>query len=430
MLRDAWRLVGASLIAVLTIVAASCSSNDPGKELRGHAPLTQPDPTTILGTVGAVNAFGMDLYRAYGTQHRGNFVLSPYVVAYSLGLTRAGASGETLQQMDRVLHASPGLDLNRGFATLSQVLATRNGERRSETRKGKVDIIATAAEWALRGTRFKESYLDTLAGFYGTGVQVVDFRSDPDTGRVAINNWANESTHGNVTQLIPRGLVTDQTSLLDTGTLTLQAPWEIPFQPESTHPARFTGEAGQQMTPRTMAGMVPKGARHGQGPGWSAVELPYLGRQLNMVLVLPDNGPLDQLEANLDGELVTTMIASLRDVPVDVRLPRFQFETTTRLDTELTGLGMPTALDEHTAGFEAMAEYDTPYLSAVVQSSYLDAGENGSGTQTGSIAVSQNTQPAGPETVRVSLDRPFLVLVRDSETGLILSVGRVANPNG
>lgn len=412
------------------IIISSCSSSDPGKEVRGKAELSQADPTTIRATVAALNDFGADLHRAYAANHRGNFVLSPYVIAFSLGMTRAGATGDTVQQIDRVMHIAPDTNIDRGFATLAQVLAARNKEHRSETRKGRVDIVAASSQWAPRGTTFKESYLDVLASSFGTGVRVVDFRSDPDTARAAMNTWASDASRGAVTQLVPRGVLTDQTSLVDASTFTVQAPWELPFLPEQTTPMRFTTDDGRVTAPRTMALAADVGASYARGDKWQAIELPYLGRDLSMVLVMPDPGEFAEFEQKFDSAQIAAIIAALRPSPIDARLPKFQFETSARLDDELRRLGMPIAFEQHSAGFDAMTDNESLTLSASVHQSYIDVSENGSGEQTGAIAVTGRGGPVNPRTVSITLDHPYLALIRDRETGLLLSIARVVDPNG
>ncbi|MBI2706298.1 MAG: serpin family protein [Actinobacteria bacterium] len=422
-----------AIVLILLVLAASatgCSPDDQGQEVRGKTSLVAADLATLPPTVASVNAFGADLYRAYREQNRGNFVLAPYVIAYGLGMTRAGASAETLRQIDQVLRVAPGEDINRGFATLAQVLSTRNGERKTDVRKGRVEITAASTEWAPRGTKFNENYLDELRSFYDTGVRVVDFRSDPDAARNAMNNWARGVTNGNVAQLVPRGLLTDQASLVDVSTMAVQAPWEQPFQPDQPNATRFTTADGQVVTPRTMTTAANAALRFAQGEGWQAVELPFLGGQLSMVLVLPAAGTLDAFENQLTGDQLGTMFDGLQPSAFDVRVPKFQFETATLLDSELKALGMPAAFSSQDAELGSIAENESLSLSAVAHQSYIDVSENGTGTQKGSISVDQGTVQNAANAVRVTFDRPFLVLVRDRETDLLLTIGRVVSPNG
>lgn len=422
--------VAAVVVLATMLPLTACAGENPGKEVRGREPLASPEPGSIPATVEAVNTFGADLYRAYRNENRGNFVLSPYVLAYALGMNRSGAEGDTLAQLDRVLHVGPGLDLDRGFATLAQVLATRTGDRRSETRKGTIELIAASSLWAPRGTKFRDAFLDRMSGSYGVGVHVVDFRSDPETARTSMNDWARDATRGAVTQLIPRGLLTDQTSLVGASTFTLQAPWDKPFVADPAAVGRFTTIDGQSTTPRTMSTSSRSAGRYARGDGWQAIELPYLGRQLSMLLVLPDPGPFDLFEQDFTAGRLKEITAGLETAPLDLRLPRFQFETSTRLDSELNAMGATSIFNFQDADLDGVADNETLFLSATAHQSYIDVSEHGTGTQTGSISVNQEDGAVGPDTQRVTFDRPFIFLVRDQETGLVLSLGRVVNPNG
>jgi serpin B len=415
--------------AALALTAASCGVDDPGREVRGRSGLVAPDPATIPATVASVNGFATDLYRAYRSDSHGNFSLSPYVVAYTLGMVRAGAVGETRQQLDQVLHLDPGVDLDRGFATLAQTLASRNGDRRTATDKGRVDIVAPSALWGPRGTRFKDPFLDTLSASYGTGMRVVDVRSDPDAARATINNWARDATDGSVTQLLPRGVVTDQTSVIDASAFSFQAPWATPFMSSLSGPGEFRALGGGAVPSRTIGAALRSGARFATGDGWQALELPYLGNQLSMLVVVPDAGTFDAFESGFDADRLRSITDVLHPASVDVRLPRFQFQTDARLDNELRAMGLTAVFDDQNAELSGISADGPLTLSSVSQQSYLDVSENGTGTQTGSIAVAPTDDGTPAGAVRVTVDRPFVVMIRDIDTGLVLSLGRVVNPN-
>lgn len=407
----------------------ACGVDDPSREVRSGASRTTPDPASVPAAVGAINAFGTDLYRAYQAPGRGNYVLSPYVVARTLAMNRAGATGATRAQFDKVLHAeSPQFD--RGLATLTQVLPARNGDRRTETRKGTIQVSSAASVWAPRGTKLAEPYLDTLSAQFDSGVRVVDFRSDPESARNAVNGWARNATDGNVTELLPRGVITDVTSLLDASALYLRAPWEVPLQPSAT-PLRFTTADDQAIDVRAMRAVIPTSARYARGDRWQAVELPYLGRELSMVVVVPEPGTFESFESGFDGARLDEVVGALRPSPVELRLPRFAFQTDARLDSPLQAMGLPSAFNDREADFAPMTSDDENLaLTAFVHQSYVDASENGSGAQSGSIAVSGTEAVAPADAVSLTVDRPFLVLVRDRQTGLVISIGRVVNPNG
>jgi serpin B len=422
-------LVPAAVVLVALVIGAGCSANESGREERSRASLNRPDPTTVAATVTSINHFATDLYRAYGTESRGNFSLSPYVVAFTLGMVRAGAMGPTRQEIDNALHVDGSFELDRGMNTLAQALAARDGDRRSDTNKGRVDIVAPSALWGPRDTRFSDPFLDDLSSNYDAGMHIVDMRTDADAARTVINNWARGATDGSVTQLLPRGAVTDDASLIDVSAFSLQAPWATPFRPARSTSDPFTPDGGSTVGTRTIGASLPNGARFAEGAGWQAVELPYLGNELSMLLVVPDPGTFSSFESGLDGDRLQSIVDELRPTPVDVQLPRFQFQTDARLDQALQALGVRAVFDDRQADLSGISADASLRLTGVSQQAYLDVNQNGTGTQTGSIAVTAPDEPPPADAVRVTIDRPFLVVVRDGVTGLVLSIGRVVTPS-
>jgi serpin B len=278
----------------------------------------------------------------------------------------------------------------------------------------------------------RDDFLDTLGIEYGTGVREVDFRSDPDTARAAINNWARGASRDSVTELVARGVVTDQTRLLDTSAASLRAPWRVPFRSEDTTSAPFTFADGRTGQVRMMQSGPDLTGRTGSSDGWTAVEIPYIGDQLTMTVVVPDAGRFDEIERDMSLERIAAIDRSLEPARLDLQLPRFQFQSDLRLDESLRVLGLIDAFDENTADFAAMTVTgdDPLHLSASVHQSYLDATESGTGSQGGSIVVSGDDRPTNGDRESIRVDRPFIVLVRERESGLVLLMGRVVDPTG
>ena len=132
-------------------------------------------------------------------------MFSPYGVSVGLAMAGAGAAGATAEQLATVQHLTPGMDLNSGLNALDQQLDGRNGEQTSDVRKGRVSLAGPVSLWGQKDTRFEQPFLTTLSQSFGTGIRVVDFRSDPDASRRAINTWIRDETKGTIEELIPRG---------------------------------------------------------------------------------------------------------------------------------------------------------------------------------------------------------------------------------
>ncbi|WP_334144296.1 serpin family protein [Rhabdothermincola sp.] len=426
--RRALRCLVAVLVAAgLTLVAVSCADLD-GREVRSDAARATPDQRAVAPTVESLNAFAADLHRQLALRG-GNVAVSPYAVAISLAQARLGAAGPTRDELNRLLHTGPGSELDDGLNTLRSALAQRNGERASDVRRGSIELRAAGSLWVQLDTDPRSSLLDDLARYYETGLHSADFRSDPDRARRIIDRWADSATGGQVTQLLPKGSISEFTRFVVPSVASLRAPWKTRFDPQRTRLAPFTTVDGRTVEVPTMSTAGPNGFAMGRGPGWEALAVPYLGDELAMILVVPDQGAFDAVEQSLDGEALGRVIDGLRPANVELEMPRFHVAGTIDLEQPLVALGLRSAFTDG-ADFSGVTGDEELSISRTVHQTAVGADEQGSD---GDAVTVLRPSPASPPAVAprtVSVDRPFLFLVVDRQTRLVLQMGRVVDPSG
>jgi len=418
-------VIVSTLLTAATLIAA-CGGASTGSEVRSHEPRDPVDQTAIPPTVLANSALGTDLYQALARRSQ-NFVFSPYGVSVGLAMAGAGAAGATAEQLATVQHLTPGMDLNSGLNALDQQLDGRNGEQTSDVRKGRVSLAVPVSLWGQKDTRFEQPFLTTLSQSFGTGIRVVDFRSDPDASRRAINTWIRDETKGTIEELIPRGSVTDTTRLVVSQAATLQAPWDIPFDAARTAPAPFTLLDGTTDSVTMMGVAAPKGLLYASSDGWQAASLPYLGRELEMVVLVPDAGRFADVESRLDGAELQRVLGLLRSTSLDLQLPRFGFTTQGDLDTPLSEIGAPLAFTPGQADFSGITADEALDISEFPHQAFLSVDEEG--TDASATTVIPSNAPPRPVTANtLKVDRPFIVMVIDRGTNEPLFLGRVLSP--
>jgi serpin B len=453
---------------VLTVTTCTGSANS-GQELKGKGDLRAANREFLNGAVNADIAFGVDLYHGVAPGG-GNFAYSPYAILTALAMARAGSAGTTRQQFDAALHATATPDLDGGLRTIDDLLGRRVGDKRSDTRRGRINLEVAAALWGQRGNHVKEDYLNLLATSYGTGFRVVDFRSDSEASRQAINQWGSEATHDHITELVPRGVVTPYTRFLATPAMYLQAPWQMPFLADKTRPESFQRENGAPVevrmmqltapistltptgstptgsttpststsTSATTAGTTPPatsatganpsgGLRAATGTTWEAVELPYLGDELALDIVMPASGQFAAFEQALSTDVLQSITAALRPESLDLHLPQFQFTTQASLREVLAANGLENVFSRE-ADFSGITTDEALTLSEVVYQGFFGVNEEGTDAPHTATAQSRD-EDSMRRTRRLVVDRPFLFFLRDRETGLLLLVGRVIDPH-
>ncbi|MFI5053828.1 MAG: serpin family protein [Acidimicrobiia bacterium] len=412
-IRAAPVVVGAGLLAV----ACGSDTGVSGALVNANVARDQVPADQATAAAVASNALAADLYRTLAATD-GNLVFSPYSIELALAMTRNGANGETRAQMGKVLHADAD-DLNRSLNALDAALAGRNGEKGSNARKGTVALENANALWGQKDSTFKRAFLAELARDYGAGMQIADYKKDPEAARQLINDWAAARTHDKITNLIGPGVLDHTTRLVLTNAIYFKAPWAEKYASRGDKP--FTKADGSMVSVPTMDG--GEGGSYGEGPGWKAAALPYLGNELSMVVIVPDD--LKSFEGSLDGATLAAITGGLHDFLIGARLPKFTFRTRVSLKDQLSALGMPLAFSDG-ADFSGISTEEKLQIAAVVHQAFIAVDEEGTEAAAATAVVGRTLSRRMGKALLV--DRPFLFAIRDNQTGAVLFLGRVTDP--
>jgi serpin B len=168
---------------------------------------------------------------------------------------------------------------------------------------------------------------------------------------------------------------------------------------------------------------------YSEGVGYQAVELFYKGFKLSMLILLPEIGSYKDFEQSLTSEQVASIISDLEFTKVQLAMPKFAYESSFSLRQTLIELGMPDALQLGIANFSGMDGTQSLFISDVVHKAFVSVDEFG--TEAAAATGIPGGGSAPPTTVvEVTIDRPFMFMIRDIQTEAILFIGRVLDPSG
>jgi serpin B len=285
------------------------------------------------------------------------------------------------------------------------------------------------ALWGREGETFLPDFLRLLREHYGVGLRLVDFRS-AEQARETINSWVEEQTGGRIKDLLQPPLPRPDTSLLVTNAIYFKGDWATPFPMAATRDEDFKVTL-DKVVPLPMMHRTGR-LNYFEGDGFQALELPYAGGDLSMVVLLPRKvDGLAEFEQSLTAGSLAASLLGLRPHRVEVALPRFRMESAFELAPVLSAMGMPAAFND-AADFSGINGRRDLYLSAVVHKAFVDVNEEGTeaAAATG-VAVARMAIAVRPEPVVVfRADHPFVFLIRLNRTGSLLFLGRVVNPRG
>jgi serpin B len=413
----------ASLLCLLSLAAAGCGTANQasvGSETRAADP--RAPATVSVGDAAALRADNsMFAGRLLGVVARGGgtVALSPFSISEALAMTLAGARGETAKQIEHALHFQlPSARLHGAFNALDQELATVN-------QPGAVLSIATAL-YGQKGLALRPAFLALLARDYGAGLRIVDFEHAAEQARSEINAWVSQRTRARIPQLLPPGVLDQLTRLVLVNAVYLDAKWKSPFLKSDTSPAPFHAPGGtikvSTMHQDGTFGYI-------RGSGYQALELPYRGGRLAFDVILPDPGAFGSIGGRVASSGPLALLSGLERQRVAVGLPKLQLRTSLELGDALKALGMPLAFSPGQADFSGIAGRPGDlFLQAVVHQAYIKVDEEGTQAAAATAAVFSATSAQLPPPITFNVDRPFMFVIRDRQTGAILFLGAVSKP--
>lgn len=334
------------------------------------------------------------------------------------------------------------------------------------------DLRVANALWVEKTYPLNPEFVRTIDMFYGSGgVTSLDIAGRTELSRVRINAWAEDNTEKRIKDLIPKGALTSESRLVLTNAVYFKGEWVSPFAANSTRDEDFTLATGRKVKTKLMRdahrSAVPYAAFDGRGEyfetprevpadggagpasypddaGFLMAALPYKGGDLSMVVLAPRSADgLNAIEKKLTAETLESWLAKLEARTVDTALPRFTMESAHDMGRVLQGLGMRRAFTNPAlpdgAEFPGMTATEDPehelYIASVQHKAWVEVNEKGTEAAAATaVIMAPRAAPAPKKLVpfvpQFRADRPFLFLIRDSRSGLVLFIGRVMDPQG
>ena len=423
-------------LIILILLLTGCSSSAgliPGgsntQVLVSELPRADVSGTTgdDLNQLAAGNrTFALDLYHQLETMD-GNLFYSPYSISSALAMTYTGAEGKTAEEMAAVFHFLMEEDrLHPAFNALDQYLEGLAKQEVPDDMGEVFQLNIANAIWGQKDFHFESDFLDTLATNYGAGLRLLDYVLEPEKSRVTINDWISDQTDERIQDLITQGAINSDTRLVLSNAIYFKATWLESFEESLTEDKVFHGLVGEEFITPMMSLGSDASFPYYQGEGFQAVDLPYLGGQVSMLVIVPDEGKFTDFEVNLNSEILDEIVGNLAYQPMYLNFPKFEFETEISLATILARMGMPSAFNDW-ADFSGMTGNKDLFISDVFHKAFVSVDEEGTEAAAATaVVMSLTSAPENP--LRLEVDRPFLFLIREIQTNSILFMGRVVKP--
>ena len=360
----------------------------------------------IRPLAAGLNDAGLDLLRTQDTET--NVVLSPSSIGHALLMARGAADAPTAAAIDEAF----GLPrrAHEAWNAIDQDIAA---SRRKH-------VTATIADriWPRIGLTPDQAWLDLLASHHGAGVEPLDLAGDSETSRKRINAWVGDQTEGLIPELMPAGSIDPSSHLVLTDTLYFKARWQTTFGKYGPVDGTFTRLDGSTV-PVELMQELELGDRRGEGDGFVGAEVPYIGDDYSMLVVVPDVGRFAEIRDGLDQVMLDEIDATFTTGPYELRLPKWKTKSAVDLLPWLTELGAAPG------AYPGIS--DDAFLGGAQHAADIEVDEWGTVAAAATSLEFLVSGPPDPELV-VAADQPFCYLIRHRASGLVLFAGQVTDP--
>lgn len=365
----------------------------------------------------ANQSFSIDIFKeVVASESEGNVFLSPLSVSMALGMTMNGAKGQTFEEMREILgfNELEIPEINEGYESLISLLTSVDP---------KVQMEIANSVWNKEGFTVEEAFKQNLIDYFDAEAQELDFE-DP-AAKDVINKWVSDKTHKKIETIID--VIPADAVMYLINAVYFKGSWVYEFDPEATQERDFKTGDGEILKVDMMN-------QKNRFPYYVSdkvqlIDLPYGDSMFSMTLLIPGNNETeinDFIESEISLENLTSWYEQLSTGEVGVILPKLELEYKTKLNDVLITMGMPTAFTgaADLSGINGSGEL---YISKVLHKTYLKMDEEGT-EASGVTAVEVGTTSVGPQNINIIFDRPYVMILREQSSGVILFIGKIENP--
>ena len=380
--------------------------------------------------VKANNEFAIELYKELQSDTK-NLFFSPFSIATAFAMVYEGAKGETASQIESVFHF-PTDDLTRraSYARMLNTVNKGGGEYKLETANGL---------WLQEDYQFLNEYKEIVNTRYIGEIKNLDFKNEPVKASREINKWAAKNTNNKIPTIVQPENFNKYTRAVLTNAIYFKGEWIEQFDKDDTKDEDFF-ITPTQSTRVPMMGLFEESFNYVERDGVQIIELPYKGDKISMLIMLPrleggesrfnsygETTNMTQLEAMLNESKLREWREELRIQELNVFLPKFTFETSYKLADIFKEMGMVLPFEERKADFSGIDGTELLYIDEVLHKAFVDVNEEG--TEAAAVtAIVMNVPTSARITHTFRADHPFVFIIQEQNSGNILFMGKVNNP--
>lgn len=395
-------------LVLLATAASAATSASPDKVLSNHA--------TILADNSADFAFS--LYQNMAKEKDvENIIISPVVVATSLGLVALGGKASTASQVKTILNAAKVKDeqLHSGLAEL--LTEVSDPKTRNVTWKISNRLYGPSS------VNFVDDFVKSSKKHYNYDHSKINF-SDKKSALNSINEWAAKSTDGKLPEVTKDVEKTDGAMIINA--MFFKPHWDEQFHHKMVDQRGFLVPHSYTVSVQMMHRTGLYNFYDDKTNKLYILSMPLAHKKSTVVFLMPYHvEPLERLEKMLTKKQLDTWMGKLQQTAIAVTLPKVSMEVSHNLQKHLEELGLTEAVNKSKADLSKISGKKDLYLSNVFHASAMEWDTAGNEMDPSIFGTDKLKNPR-----LFYADHPFIFLVKDQKTNSILFIGRMVRPKG
>lgn len=361
------------------------------------------------------NVFGFKLMNALYEKDE-NIVISPFSISVAMALTYEGSCGETEKEIKGVFNF-PDKEKLRDVYLDQKKFFDKNDQN--------ITLKISNGLWYEKTYKFKETYIELMKKSYDAFSMGMDFIYKTEDSRKKINEYIEDFTVKKIKDFIPKGMIDESTTLVITNAIYMKSLWKEQFEKKYTKQEEFYIDDNNVTNCFMMSNKTEGPVNYFENEKMIIFEYPYADSNFSVIFLVPVKDlnsifPLDYYEIEKNISLMTPKEFD------EISFPKFKINKKLVLNEILKDMGMNISFTPD-ADFSGMSYKKDLYISYVLHESFLQVDEEGSeATAATGVIIVKST--AAMEKRVLKVNKPFIFMIREKNTGNILFISKIKKP--
>jgi serpin B len=362
------------------------------------------------------NRFAFDFYKNIQSKSE-NIIFSPASISSAFAMTYAGSNNNTFNEISEVFYFEKNLKVfNSDYYNLINLKSNSKS----------VSLNNANSIWFEKDLKLNSEYLSTNKQYYNSSSNFADFKNNSEKSRLQINSWVEKNTNGKIKDLLSSSSIDNSTKLVLVNALYFKGDWKTKFKKENNTTGDFQVSKRSKLNTTFMNSKI--NSWYYEDKYAQIIEIPYSDRSTSLMIIIPKSfRKIKKLNKKFNYGYYQTYISNKQKKKIDLLIPKFKVLSEYNLVKNLKKLGIKDAFAGN-ADFSGICSNEHLFISDAIHKAIIEIDENGTEAAAATAVVMRKTSIL-LDSVKVTIDKPFIYILRNNENNCIYFMGKVFNPN-